>query len=316
MKRTCLTTKQLVQLAKVITCLIVLLVAPSAIKLSVSIAADYVVTANTLNVRSAPSISSKVIGTLNKGDIISDVSYLPNDWLCIQQTPTEKGYISTKHLKKVEGPSAGEIKQQEQARREKYLLKIEEAKSKLRWCFAIWGIIFVINWLLTKADVFSILLLALLMAGLPCMFIYYFFSTPYSMWFLYPSVIGWGWTIGNAFLFVMLLFMGGMACIDGLKALFDWFDPLFSLITIATGVAYGYAIYLLILAINAQVPEAFLLLFSLLGGGGKSVVTTGSLRDHHGHDVDGHFGSNGDFYGKDGNTYKKDWGDGSWHREN
>ena len=39
------------------------------------------------------------------------------------------------------------------------------------------------------------------------------------------------------------------------------------------------------------------------------------LMDENGHRMDGHFGSNGDFYGKDGNTYKKNAGDDSWPRE-
>lgn len=283
-----------------------------------AMAADYVVTANTLNIRSQPSTSAKVVGSLTKGDIISDVDHLSDGWMRIQQNGEVKGYISTQYLEKV-GPTESETVEREEQRQWQYLYMIDQAKAKLRWIFGIFGIVFLISVILMRFDVihpfFIPFLLSLTMIGLPAALIWYLHTTPYSLWFIYPSVIGWGWTIGNIFMFLIVLFIGGKVCIDGVKALFDWSDPLFTLIEIGAGAAFGYAIYLAVGALLHQTPEALILLGGLLGGGGSSINSSGTLRDRYGHDVDGHFGSNGDFYGKDGNTYKKNWGDGTWDRE-
>lgn len=57
----------------------------------------YEVTANTLNVRSEPIKSSRVISKLKKGDIVSVIGFNGN-WSIIEISPSKKGYVSSKYL--------------------------------------------------------------------------------------------------------------------------------------------------------------------------------------------------------------------------
>lgn len=277
-------------------------------------AVDYVVTANTLNVRSAPNVHSKVIGKLAKGDQIVNASSEPGDWICFMLDGKEMGYASTQYLKPINKPQKQNTQLSQD--RMRYVMAINEAMNRLRWCVCIGLAAYFIFFVLGDRLGIPVFLVFLAMLVLPALLLYYLSNTSYSLWFIYPSVVGWGWTIANFLLFLYLGFMAAMFCIEGIKQLFDWEYPMFTLFAVGAGCLWGYAIYLCISAISHQVPEAFLVLFGMCPGAYKGATGgSGTLRDKYGHDVDGHFGSNGDFSGRDGNTYKKNWGDDSWSRE-
>ena len=98
-------------------------------------AVDYVVTANTLNVRSAPNVHSKVIGKLAKGDQIVNASSEPGDWICFMLDGKEMGYASTQYLKPINKPQKqNTLLSQDRMR---YVMAINEAMNRLRWCVCI-----------------------------------------------------------------------------------------------------------------------------------------------------------------------------------
>lgn len=277
------------------------------------LAVDYVVTATTLNVRSEPNVNSKIIGKLDKGDKILNASAQPGDWIYFCLNGEKMGYVSTKYLKPInkpqqQAPQWSEYKVQ-------YIKDIGTAKTRLRWCLAIGLTIFFVLWVGAERFNMPLFLAISSLLVLPTILLYYLSSTNYSLWFIYPSEVGWGWTIVNFILFLIVGFWAAMFCIEGIKSIFDWDFPMLSIISIIAGIVWGYDIYLCLSAISHQAPGAFLILFALCPGGYSGATSSsGTLRDKWGHDVDGHFGSSGKFYGKDGKTYRKGSGE-EWYEE-
>lgn len=295
-------------------CGILLLIFVTASSLS-TFAVDYVVTANSLNVRSQPNTHSKVIGKLSKGDRIVNAAAGQGDWISFMLDGKVQGYVSVQYLREIGGTAHNQQVARQSQEKIRYAAAINEAKSRLRWFLCIgFGALLLIPILGERLNI-PIWLDAVGFLLLPLLLLYYFSATPYSLWFVYPSVVGWGWTTGNFILFLIIGSVIAMFFVDCVKQITDWSAPLYTLFMLILACLLGYDIYLCISAIFHQVPGALLILFGMLPGGCKGASGEGILRDKYGHDVEGHMGSNGDFHGRDGNTYKKNWGDDTWSRE-
>lgn len=281
-------------------------------------AKDYVVTANVLNIRSQPTAQSSVIGTLKKGDLIENVTHPLPEWLSITYNGTE-GYINSKYISPVAGTDESIRKKQEM---EKYISDIETAKLRGRWMLGVLIFCMLMMYVIPETSIsggWGCLIWYLSMYLPALLLILYFKFTPYSMWFICPSIAGWASTIGNFILFAFLCAMMGGICAKSFTSFIDWDDLLLTMAMIIGGLAYLYAFYLCISAIFHQVPEALLIGLIIIGTIGRGISggssgRRGTLRDRYGCDVDGHFSNDNTFYGNDGNRYDRDHDDNSWHK--
>lgn len=281
-------------------------------------AKDYVVTAQTLNVRSQPTTYSSVVGTLKKGDLIENVPHSFGEWLSITHNGTE-GYINTKYISPVTGATDESIRKKQEM--ERYISDIETAKLRGRWLLGAIIICLIAMYFITKIQScgWGLFLVYLCMYLPALLLILYFNFTPYSMWFICPSIAGWASAIGNFILFAFLSIMMGGICAESFTTFIDWNDLLMTIVMIIGGLAYLYGFYLCISAIFHQVPEALLIGVIIVGTIGRGISggssnRRGSLRDRYGRDMDGHFDNDNTFYGNDGNRYDRDHDDDSWHR--
>lgn len=273
-------------------------------------AVDYVVVSNTLNVRSEPTTSSKIRKTLKKGDrILYATTSVQEEWVCFMINDKNKGYVSTKYLRLVENTQQVSQKSLNQKR---YFMDMSQAKNRLRWCIGVGlGLAIIFTFLPRIPAILGLVSTAVL----PILLLWYFSNTNYSMWFIYPSEVGWWWAIGNFILFIIGGFLAASMCLEGLKQIFDWSCPVFTICMVVLGCLWGYDIYLCISAVFHQVPESLFILLAMFPGAYDGAMNeTGVLQDRYGHNIEGYFGSNNDFYGNDGKTYERNGGDDTWYK--
>ena len=146
----------------------------------------------------------------------------------------------------------------------------------------------------------------------------YLKTNPHSLWFSDPACVGWTWAfVGLLFFIALSAWFWTNFKRFGLR--FNGTNWFTKLLGIAFGWGCGYIMVLVLLATFDQ-DLALLSLAVLFSWFGRvptpsSQSTDGQLIDEHGHVIDGHFDS-GDpnrFFGNDGRTYEKDFGDGNFH---
>ncbi len=225
---------------------------------------------STLNVRKAPAKKSKVVGKLTRGEMVTKIGTC-GKWAVINYNGKEC-YVSGNYLKPV--PSSDGV-----------LNEVLSSSSNGHKMWMFWIVIGVVVVVFACSDSMGDKTrLGSINVGLwviSLLMIYYFKTQTDPIWFMYPSNVGWMWTIANYIIFTvvtsLVLLMAYLLLIDRFTENYkeDFFWGLLCTALLAT---CGYAIYIIVKVAWIQLLIVAFLVLVLIGNHEESSSGTNSAR--------------------------------------
>lgn len=212
---------------------------------------------STLNVRKAPARKSKVVGKLTRGEMVTKIGTC-GKWAVINYNGKEY-YVSGNYLKPV--PSS-----------EGVLNEVLSSSSNGHKMWMFWIVLgVVVAFFVCRDHMDENMGLWIINVGLwiiSLLMIYYFKTQTDPMWFMYPSNVGWMWTIANYVIFTVVasivLMIAYLLLIDRFSK--NYTDSFFyGLLCTALLATCGYAIYIIVKVAWIQVLIVMVLVFALIG---------------------------------------------------
>ncbi len=229
-------------------------------------------TNSSLNIRSGPGTSYRVIGSLSNNSYVN-VNSFDGDWAEISMNG-EVGYVSAKYIQKSAEKGIGESDTSSGYGYDKILLMIVVGLFIAYWCMNIF-------------DIGNEIFVFILTIVFPILLIVYFKTADVPMWFLSPSKVGWMWTIINGF---GLLFMTAFLWGTILSLFRETYQSFFCDNEFSTGVITLIILILYVVAIWITVTTAIMeflimgVLMILGSAGGGSYL--GQFTDRNGNTWD------------------------------
>lgn len=239
-----------------ITCILVLLVLPANARKTDYLPSPQQMTVcakSTLNVRKAPAKKAKVVGKLTRGETVTMVGTC-GKWAVIDYNDREC-YVSANYLEPVTSNKGVTNEASD-----------NNSNGRMMWPFWIVFGVSIAIYFYKGYNGPRVINVALWIISL--LMIYYFKTQTDPMWFMYPSNVGWMWTIANYVIFIVVasfvLMLAYLLLID--RFLENYSDNFFfGLLCTALLATCGYAVYIIVKVAWVQVIIVAILVLCLIG---------------------------------------------------